>query len=109
MNINVRYNIGDKVSWRIPQTGSDDIICPFCNGTKIVQGHDGSTLPCPKCNGRGTVKTIEYREGSSTITGINVMYNSDDLKNYGDGAVIVYYSNSGNVDQRYITGIVSEN
>ena len=109
MNIEVKYKNGDKVNWRIPQNGNSFITCPFCNGTKLVQGHDNSTLPCPKCEGRGEIRTVEYREGTSEITGVSVSYNSEDMKTYSNGPRISYFTTSGGVDERYILGLVSEN
>lgn len=107
MNIEVKYEVGDLVNYKIARTTSQMVTCPFCNGAKQVQGHDGSVLPCPKCDGNGKVPTIEYREGSTEITGIDVRYNSSDLKSYVNGPRIIYYSSVGNIPQEEIVGKTS--
>lgn len=110
MNIEIKYNVGDNVHYRMAKETSQFVTCPFCNGTKQVQGHDSSILPCPKCDGSGKVKTVEYREGSAEISGIHVQYNSEDLRNYPNGPIVVYSSNIGNISQEEVVGkVVPEN
>lgn len=77
MIIEVKYNVGDEVIWKSGQNTLEQQTCPFCNGTKIVEGHDKSIAPCPKCNGKGTVPVVDYIEGSGIIKSFTVDYNSE--------------------------------
>lgn len=105
MVIDVKYNPGDWVNYRIARETNQDTVCPFCNGSKVVEGNDKSILPCPKCNGLGTVKVLEYREGSAQISSVNVQYNSSDARTYADGPKITYYTNMGTLDQNEVDGV----
>lgn len=77
MNIDIKYNIGDKVKWRKSQELNQYETCSFCNGAKEVQGADNTVLPCPKCHGRGTTKVLGYIDGIGKIIGMSINYNSE--------------------------------
>ena len=102
MTIEVRYNIGDEITWRVTQNSSRQEICSFCSGTGEVQGADNTILPCPKCNGIKQTPVKEYREGRSIVDSIYVSYDSNDKR----GVMIVYGTSSGSINQNDVTGII---
>lgn len=51
MNIQTKYNFGDK-PWEInTEPEKSWKMCPFCSGEGNIAGQDGSSETCPKCYG----------------------------------------------------------
>lgn len=105
MNIEIKYNIGDVIKYRTTNTTTETAPCTFCNGSKTIQGHDNSVLPCPRCNGTGIMHLTETREGTATINQFSVNYDS------GSNTVptIIYRTPNGQFKQEDIIETVSEN
>lgn len=102
MNIEVKYNIGDNVQYRMRQELNQYEICGFCNGNKQIQGADHTVLPCPKCNGYGQVKKINYQDYSGIINNIIINYDA----NHMTTPEIIYFIESIPIKQENIIGLV---
>ena len=104
MNIEIKYNVGDKIQWRIGKQTEELEDCSFCNGIGQIQGHDNSILRCPKCNGFKKYPVLRYVDGESTVQGIVVSWSSFDAAD----PTIVYHTEKGGIPQNSIIGIVEE-
>ena len=95
MLINIKYDIGDKISWNREIPSGEMEKCPFCNGSKKIQGNDRTTLICPRCYGRGEIPKTKIISGEDVIQGIQVLYDTAFIQNYPNGPKITYYCTEG--------------
>lgn len=76
MTIDVKYKIGDRVSYVTTITNySEMVACTFCDGSGLISGYDGSIMECPKCFGTGQVQKMNAMQGDSRIKNVHVNYN----------------------------------
>lgn len=76
MTVEIQYGIDDVVNFNYEKTEN----CGFCGGSGIVNGQDGSSITCPKCQGVGVfsfVPKIETRE-KGTIVDIKLKWKKND-------------------------------
>ncbi len=104
MNIEVKYNIGDKIKFKTAQQLDEYETCSFCNGNKQIQGADNTVLPCPKCNGRGITRKVLVTDKIETIYNIMVSYNSMDM---GQAQISYQIANGAFIQQDDIIGVVN--
>lgn len=80
MIIDVGYAINDEVEYNHYTGVISEVNCSFCGGDGIIVGEDGTTWPCPKCNGTGVIN-VDNREKTEmvgTITDIRISWFRDD-------------------------------
>lgn len=65
------YAIGDRLFMICEHTESEEVICPACNGNKVI--HLDKDYYCPKCSGCG--KIIIYNKLPPTIQEIEITQN----------------------------------
>lgn len=118
MQINILYDVGDKI--RYVQPHQQEIVknCSCCAGTGQIVGRDGLIYECGECEGSGIKRTGKYRvtteERTGTISSVHVAYDSNMCRGRGKdlGYVYIYYNvpqNHYNIDQEdIIEKIVSE-
>jgi len=115
MNINVKYNIGDKIRYFEKDSVPIFKICPCCGGRTYIMGLDSMVYKCPNCEGDGQIYTgetkIEKQEKIGIIKAIHINYDSDSDYYKKRGPEIYYTvssisSNSYNIEQNDIFEIV---
>lgn len=81
MNIDVKYDVGDKVVYKKRETEFREETCSCCGGKGSIIGVDGKTYICGHCDGSGTtikgpyVGKIVEKEG--IVQSVHVRYDSD--------------------------------
>ena len=79
MNIEVKYDVGDKINLQFTHTLNEYENCSFCNGTGEIQGADNTILPCPRCNGQKRIRKTQIQMSTDTIRNIIVRYESEHM------------------------------
>lgn len=103
MNIEMKYNIGDHIQWRIGNTTEQMEICSFCNGTGEVQGADNTILPCPKCKGFKQTRVLSYQFYDDIIKNFSIIYVPEEMVK----PQISYLTQNNNyVSEEIIIGLV---
>ena len=103
MNIEIKYNIGDRIQWRNINETDQMETCSFCNGTGEVQGADNTILPCPKCHGLKITAVQNYTLKDDIIKNFSIEY---DPTNMAKPKIYYLTQNSGYVNSDIVIGLI---
>lgn len=103
MNIEMKYNIGDHIQWRVSNATEQLEPCSFCNGIGEVQGADNTILPCPKCNGAKMTHGHVYELQDDIIKNFSIEY---DPTNMAKPKIYYLTQNSGYVNSDIVIGLI---
>ncbi len=76
MLVEIKYAIGDEVSFKYMERDTSLDTCPCCSGRGWITGNDGEEYICPKCDGEKVARVFKDTEkiGHDKISGISVTW-----------------------------------
>ncbi len=77
MTIEVKYDVGDNITWMHKKKLNELVKCEFCNGSGKIEGNNLNVIPCPVCAGTGKTQKVELEKKTDKVYNIFVHYDTE--------------------------------